>query len=54
MKILTDIQELNEINGGQITSNTSGQYDIGYLLGRAVSSFIDIGTYLYNFYPYYY
>lgn len=54
MKILTDIQELAEIGGGQITTGTSGQYDIGYLLGCAVANLIDYATYFYNFYPHYY
>lgn len=54
MKTLTDIQELAAIGGGQITTDTSGQYDIGYLLGCAIANLKDMATYFYRFYPHYY
>ncbi|MCF8380479.1 MAG: hypothetical protein K9H49_12940 [Bacteroidales bacterium] len=52
MHILNNIQELSEISGGQITVGTSGQYDLGYLIGSSIVALIRLFNTATIVYPY--
>jgi len=52
MKNIIELQELAEINGGQITTGTSGQYDIGYLISSTISGFLLLLSSIDYAYPY--
>lgn len=52
MKTIIEIQELAAIRGGQITLDTSGQYDIGYIIGCGLASFAKLFGTIRIVYPY--
>lgn len=52
MKTIIEIQELAAIGGGQITVDTSGQYDIGYIISSGIVSLIKLFGTIRIVYPY--
>ena len=42
MKTIIEFQELADIGGGQMTVETSGQYDIGYAISYSIAILIKL------------